>query len=241
MENNLVQYDETFAATLIALEEQIRAKHRAVSLEATPSVHVKERQGFDYVEEAYLRHKLNEHFPIWSWRAAGNTPQILGDCWIITSGELVIMDNGMERAFFSVGAARIQYKSCSCKHANNGYPQPDCPNCNGTGSLPHTPENIIDIDKNAGASITNAFKRAINRLCNICDDVYRKIVEDLTMSTEQSESIIALANQIGGDTIEYIQSRIDSWEINVSNWQDWVKGLEKSLEKKQSKEEEKDD
>ena len=28
---------------------------------------VKEKGGFDYVDEAYMRHQLNTHYPIWKW------------------------------------------------------------------------------------------------------------------------------------------------------------------------------
>lgn len=241
MEDKLVRYDDNFAASIAAVEEQIRVKHQAVSKEVTPKAYIKERQGFDYVEEAYLRHKLNEHFPIWSWEAAGNTPQLLGAEWIIVAGELAIFDAGIKRSFFSVGAARIQYKACECKKRNNGYPLPDCQVCSGTGSLPHTPENVVDIDKNAGAATTNAFKRAINRLCNISDDVYRKFIEDLVMSAEQIEAIMEIANQLGVKTIKYVTDKMDTWEINAANWQDWVSQLKKALKKKQVKEEKKDD
>lgn len=238
MEKSLIQYDESFAASFVAIEEQVRAKHRAVSAEATPAAHVKERQGFDYVDEAYLRHKLNEHFPMWSWEAAGNTPQLLGAEWILVSAELSVIDAGVRRSFFSVGAARIQYKACRCRDGNNGYPLPDCQTCAGTGSLPHTPENIVDVDKNAGAATTNCFKRAVNRLCNVCDDVYRKVVEDLTMSTDQSDAVMAVANQLGDTTIEYVLAKMDSWEINTTNWQDWVEKLNEALKQKQEKENE---
>jgi len=165
---------------------------------------------------------------------------MIGSEWIVVSGELSVIDAGVKRSFFSVGAARIQYKACSCKSRNNGYPLPDCKVCTGTGSLPHTPENVVDIDKNAGAATTNGFKRAVNRLCNISDDVYRKVVEHLTKSAEQSDAVMAVANQLGEKTIEFVLSKMDSWEINVTNWQDWVRKLDESLTKKQS-EEKKDD
>jgi len=234
VENSLVRYDENFAAALTALEDQIKVKHRAVSSEATPPTHVKTRQGFDYVEEAYLRHKLNEHFPIWSWKAANNPVYLIGAEWVIVAAELSVIDAGVERIFFSPGAARIQYKACDCKNDNNGYPHPDCLRCSGAGSLPHTPENVVDIDKNVGAANTNGFKRGINRLCNISDDVYRKIVEDLVMSAEQIDAIMSITNQLGEKTTQYIINKMNSWEINATNWQDWIGNLNKALEKKQS-------
>ena len=42
-------------------------KHQKVSEEPTPSDVVKSRNGFDYVDEGYMRWRLNQHYPIWSW------------------------------------------------------------------------------------------------------------------------------------------------------------------------------
>ena len=42
-------------------------KHQKVSEEPTPSDVVKSRNGFDYVDEGYMRWRLNQHYPVWSW------------------------------------------------------------------------------------------------------------------------------------------------------------------------------
>jgi len=81
----------------------------------------------------------------------------MGGEWVVTDGELEIVDNGIKRRFYSPGATRIQFKK----------------------GRPHTPENIIDMDNNIAAANSNAFKRAVNRLCNIADDVYRKQIDPL--------------------------------------------------------------
>jgi len=41
-----------------------------------------------------------------------------------------------------------------------------------------TPENVVDIDKNAKSADSTALKYAINRLTHIGDDVYGKRIEE---------------------------------------------------------------
>ena len=60
----------------------------------------------------------------------------------------------------------------------------------------HTPENVINIDHNVGAANTNAFKRAVNRLCNIADDVYRKEMIDYDLTDDQIKQYKEFAEQI---------------------------------------------
>jgi|TARA_R100001530_G_scaffold47170_2_gene35460 hypothetical protein len=159
-------------------------KHREISQRTTPKGQVKSRpDGFDYVDEAYMRNELNKNYPVWSWKPAGEQPvQFLGSEWAIVSGELVVEDEGVVRRFFSPGAARIQFKR----------------------NLPHTPENVIDIDKNLASANTNGFKRAINRLCNIADDVYRK--QDLSLS---EDDVAELAEKMDGLD--------DGWKNKIMN------------------------
>ena len=147
--------------------QSLSKKHQSISQRTTPKAYVKTRpDGFDYVEEAYMRNQLTKEYPVWSWSAAGKQPvQFLGSEWVIVSGVLRIEDNGVMREFFSPGSARIQFKR----------------------GKPHTSEYVIDIDKNLASANTNGFKRAVNRLGNIADDVYRK--QDLTLSDEDIEKL----------------------------------------------------
>ena len=48
-------------------EAQLSDKHQFVSEQPTPQDVVKSRNGFDYVDEGYMRWRLNQHYPIWSW------------------------------------------------------------------------------------------------------------------------------------------------------------------------------
>ena len=166
-----------------SLKAEMVAFYKAISNEVTPEVDGngtkiidQKPDGFggslDYIVEAYMRDRLNHHFPGWSWEQG--QIQMLGSEWVIVSGHLVILDehllafgkNPPERRFFGAGAARIQFKR----------------------NQPHTAENVIDIDKNVKSANSSALKVAINRLCGIGDDVYRKrIDEDGMGSMEQHE------------------------------------------------------
>jgi len=178
------------------VEKKIKSVHAETSSVKTPSWAVKRRpDGFDYVEEAYMRTKLNEIYPIWSWEAVGNGVQFIGAEWAVVTAELVIVDNGIPRKFFSPGAARIQFKKGS----------------------PHTPDNVVDIDKNLASANTNAFKRACNRLGNIADDVYRKHVEDLTLTPEQIENVEEMIKDLDVKYKESVRLAIEDGILNSKN------------------------
>ena len=53
--------------SLVATEDILQSKHSNVSSIPTPRAFVKDKGGFDYVDEAYMRHQLNTHYPIWKW------------------------------------------------------------------------------------------------------------------------------------------------------------------------------
>lgn len=143
------------------------SKREAISEQSTPQQLIKKRpDGFDYVEENYMRNMLDKFYPDWSWLPApSDSVQFLGSEWLIVSGVLEITEeeSGRKRRFFSPGAARVQFK---------------------TGQ-PHTAENVIDIDNNIGAANTFAFKRAVNRLTHIADDVYKKQLKTDFLTEEQ--------------------------------------------------------
>jgi len=143
------------------------SKRESISNQETPPKLIKKRpDGFDYVEESYMRTMLDKLYPDWSWLPApSNSVQFLGSEWIIVSGVLEVTEeeSGRKRRFFSPGAARVQFKSGQA----------------------HTAENVIDIDNNVGAANTFAFKRAINRLTHIADDVYQKQIKTDFLSKDQ--------------------------------------------------------
>ncbi|BAQ85350.1 hypothetical protein [uncultured Mediterranean phage uvMED] len=191
------------------VEQKIKETHTDVSATKTPSWAVKRRpDGFDYVEEGYMRNKLNEIYPIWSWEAVGSGVQFIGAEWAVVTAELVVVDNGIPRKFFSPGAARIQFKKGS----------------------PHTPDNVVDIDKNLASANTNAFKRACNRLVNIADDVYKKHIEDLTLTPEQIEEVEELIKDLDIKYQESVRMAIEDGILNTKNLDNAINKIKKEKE-----------
>ena len=194
---------------LDTVQEKIKNEHKEISGEQTPKHFVKRRpDGFDYVEEGYLRSKLNEKFPIWSWEAVGGGVKMIGAEWAIVTAELVIIDNGVPRKFFSPGAARIQFKRGEA----------------------HTPENVVDIDKNLASANTNAFKRACNRLGNLCDDVYRKQVEDISLTDQQIEAVENLITEMDEDYKENVRKAIELGDLNNKNLDNAIRRIQEVID-----------
>ena len=160
-------------------KEAIQETHRIASAGRTPATQIKKRpDGYDYVEEGYMRKKLNDIYPIWSWEL--DEIQFLGGEWVWARGTLIIDDHGVVRKYGAAASHRITYKR----------------------GVPHTPENIIDIGNNIKASNSDAFKVAANRLCNIADDVYRKQVElPIPLTDKQKEIIVTLLEKIGNHAL----------------------------------------
>lgn len=161
----LVEYGPDFLARIKKLKADMHKKYIDISNTPTPEFDgsgnpiIKKRpDGYDYLEELYMRTKLDELFPGWSWE--GMFTQFVAYEWIWVGGHLCIIDEYLLafdikppiRRFYATGAARIMFKS----------------------NMPHTPENIIDIGNNIKSANSSALKVGINRLCRIGDDVYGK-------------------------------------------------------------------
>jgi len=125
-------------------------------------VNKKGTTGYDYIEEGWMRSKLDQHFPGWSSEMTAPL-HFLGAEWVVAQLELQIIDFSLIplgitppiRKFYGADSVRIQYKQ-------------------GTE---HIPANIIDVGDNCKQAITSALKFAINRLTRIGDDVYGKRTE----------------------------------------------------------------
>lgn len=170
MTDKLTIYDQAFLDRIKQIKADMHNFYMSISQEPTPQYNgsggqvIKKRpDGLDYLEEAYMRTRLDFYFPGWSWE--GTFTQFVGGIEIVAiGGHLCIIDEHLlafsivppVRKFYSVGAARIQFKK----------------------DAPHTVENIIDVDKNIAAANSHAFKRGVNRLCRIGDDVYGKRVDE---------------------------------------------------------------
>ena len=180
--------------------------HSAMSNISTPKMYVKSKQGFDYVDEAYMRHILNLHYPGWSWEIVKY--EFIGDKIICVHGRLKIIDNGLPREFDSVAAHRIA-KSKS----TNDY---------------------VDISNDLKSANTDCFKVALNRLCNIADDVYRKQIQDVSLSEGQLLLIneyIKKIKEFDEDTANKVVESINKMKINTSNFEISIKKLETIINK----------
>ena len=180
--------------SLIETEDILQSKHNNVSSISTPRAFVKDKGGFDYVDEAYMRHQLNTHYPIWKWEIVKY--EFVGDKAIVVHGRLTIIDHGVERHFDSVAAHRIASNS-------KGY---------------------VDIGNDLKAANSDCFKVAVNRLCNIADDVYRKQIPDLELELDQIKNITDLSKDIGNWDI--IKPKLEDLSINSMNYEATIRKLE---------------
>ena len=182
---------------LIEVETSVITKHSEVSQLDTPNYYVKQQQGFDYVDEGYMRHLLNLHYPIWKWEIIKY--EFIGDTAIAVHGRLTIMDNGVERHFDSIDAHRVASN-------DKGY---------------------VDIGNDLKSANTDCFKVAVNRLCNIADDVYRKRIEDITLSTEQRKNIKSKLKAIKDKaSVVRIEAGIEKMTINSTNYDATMRKIE---------------
>ena len=182
---------------LVEVESSVITKHSEVSQLDTPNYYVKQQQGFDYVDEGYMRHLLNLHYPIWKWEIIKY--EFIGDKSIAVHGRLTIVDNGVERHFDAIDAHRIASN-------DKGY---------------------VDIGNDLKSANTDCFKVAVNRLCNIADDVYRKRIEDITLSTEQVATIEGKLKVIKDKaSVVRIQMGIEKMTINSTNYDATMRKIE---------------
>ena len=165
-------------------------KHQKVSEQPTPQDVVKSRNGFDYVDEGYMRFKLNKHYPIWSWEIIKY--ETLGDKAIVVHGRLKVMDEGVPRSFDSVAAHRI-----AVSRSGGGY---------------------VDLGNDMKAANSDAFKVAVNRLCNVADDVYRKQYLDKTLDEWQYDQIVEVMKNLKDDDQTNVQAALESGKINKDNY-----------------------
>lgn len=200
MSNNDKQLQEIPATQIIPaaqwdeLKQRIIAKHKAISKKKTPAQHIDVRpDGYSYVKDVHMRSMANENYGFYNFEhretiiiyTKVTVPQVYeghlyttvieSPEWVIFTGEIVFIDEGVPRRGVGTGASRVQYKR----------------------DAPHTPDNIIDIDKQVKAARTNALKDAINRWMNICDDVYKKEIDEYC-SQEDLKNLSRLLDKTKG-------------------------------------------
>ena len=186
--------------SLVDTEDVLQSKHSNVSKISTPKAFVKDKGGFDYVDEAYMRNQLNTHYPIWNWEIIKY--EFVGDKVISLHGRLTIIDHGVERHFDSVAAHRIATNQ-------KGY---------------------VDLGNDLKAANSDCFKVAVNRLCNIADDVYRKTIPDLALSEHQKDSINELLNGLDESMVRKVMNGMRDLSINSTNYEATIRRLEQVKE-----------
>ena len=136
-----------------------------------------------------MRNQLNAHYPIWKWEIIKY--EFIGDKAISVHGRLTVVDNGIERYFDAVDAHRIASN-------DKGY---------------------VDIGNDLKSANTDCFKVAVNRLCNIADDVYRKRVEDLSLNEDQISVLEDKIKKLKDDEkIKVIRESVKNMAINTTNY-----------------------
>ena len=196
MDNNSLVLTDDFKERVRVFNEDFYQKYNDIAKTKTPKVDGNGREviktrpdGKDYIEEAWMRDRLDKHFPGWSSTMAAPL-HFLGAEWVVAQVDLAVIDehllayniNPPIRHFYGVDAVRIQYKK----------------------DMPHTPENIVDVGDNCQSAVSGAFKRCINRLTHIGDDIYGKRVEEQGAGTYEdvvmeTNSLSAFGNWVQRD------------------------------------------
>jgi hypothetical protein len=82
---------------------------------------------------------------------------------------------------------------------------------------------------------SDCFKVAVNRLCNIADDVYRKQIKDLTLNSKDISILddrCKKLSELGEDAVaNKVQESIDNGKINKSNLNASCMKLDSIIEK----------
>ena len=192
------------------ISRDIFDRHKKLSDTITPKVYVKQKQGFDYVDEAYMRNLLNQVFPGWSWEIVKY--EFMGDKAISVHGRLKIIESGIPRTYDAIAAHRIAVSK------SNG--------------------NYVDLGNDLKSANSDCFKVAVNRLCNIADDVYRKQVKDMSLTDEQKDMLYELSHTIkefDSGLSDKIVGSIEQMSVNASNYEATISKLESIIKEKGAK------
>ena len=175
----------------------IRNKHKQVSSTPTPVYYIEERQNFEYVDEAFMRSVLNNSFPIWNWEIL-SWEIVEGS--IAVHGRLTVNDCGTVRSYDALASHRIAFKRDTNVH--------------------------VDLGNDLKSANTDCFKVAVNRLCNVSDDVYRKCV----LSGSQLDTIEGLIEQLDDVNVQRkVVEGIKAKSINPTNYESYVERLQEKI------------
>ena len=197
--DKLTVYDESLTTVTDKIRKAITKKHKNVSSLNTPKPFVKKKMGMEYVEFSYMREIADQEYPGWSWTI--EKTDVLGSEAYVVHGRLKWFDEGIWRLGDMCAAHRIQKKR-------------------GT-------DEFVDIGNDVKASNTDCIKKAFNFYLNICDDVYRNQVDDLTLSDEQKDKIIEVAGMAGDERRTEIADLINEQVIHSGNYNSSFAKLER--------------
>ena len=176
--------------------EVVKDTHEKVSAIKTPSYYVKDKGGFDYVDEGYMRKVLNQEFPVWSWEV--QKYEFIGDKAIAVHGRLTVVDNGIVRHFESVAAHRV--------------------------AISKKDGNYTDLGNDLKSAVTDCFKVCVNRLCNVADDVYRKQCLSSEQITSLENSVKGMEDNIQRKVVMGIK-KYQITPSNYQDWMDRINTL----------------
>jgi len=167
--------------------EQIRKFIKEQVKKETPRAYVKMRpDGFEYVEEEYIRNELNRICVTWSWDYI--THEIISNKAIIFCGRLT-------------GIIQINNKLITRTMIGEG---------GGVFHFSSSTGNLISAGNPFKSASADALKKAANRLFGIASDIYRKnkddIIEQLELLKEHpiatSKTIVNIDNAINNQSFK---------------------------------------
>lgn len=178
----------------------------------TPKYYIEKKGQFEFVDEAYMRKMLNDLYPDWTWTVISydlvEDKESKKYCAVSVHGRLTVTDsNGKARHYDSIAAHQVATLRDSGAYS--------------------------DIGNDMKAANTDAFKVAINRLCNVADDVYRKAVLDI----EQLDTLEGLLLQTPAGIQRKVIKGIVDKDINPITFEATVIKLD-SIISEQSKQKE---
>ena len=184
-------------------------KANGVGTVPTPKYYVEKKGQFEYVDEAYMRKLLNDAYPDrWSW----------------TILDYQLCKDGSSSKFFAIAVhGRLSIKT------ENGDRHFDAI-ASHQASVSQKTGDYVDFGNDMKAASTDAFKVAVNRLCNVADDVYRKGV----LSVEQLDTLEGLFLQAPSSIQRKVVNGIAKKEINPLTFTDTITRLD-SIISEQSK------
>jgi hypothetical protein len=201
MNNNgeMTIYDSKSLENVNEIRKLITKKHKHVSNLKTPSPYVKKKMGLDYVEYGFMREIADKEYPGWSWTIVKT--ETLGSEAFMVHGRLKWYDEGIWREGDVTAAHRIQKKR-------------------GT-------DGFVDVGNDIKAANTDCIKKAFNMYLNICDDVYKNQVEDLTLSDDQKDTILLAAASVGERRLSEISGLVNEQVIHAGNFKSSLAKLER--------------